>query len=366
MSGDIYATPRIATVQAAPVFMNRDATIDKMEALTKEAKENGADLVVFPEAFIPTFPTWCLVLAPIDQHSLFERLYKNSIICPSPAFYKLGEIARKYKIFLSVGINEKSKESMGAMWNTNVLFDREGKLLNKHRKLLPTWAEKLVWSFGDGSGLRVVETEIGRIGALICGENTNTLARYSMIAQGEQIHIASYPPAWPIKRASKTASGGYPIADVIRVRTAAHSFEAKVFSVASSGYLDEEAIQECSLGDPDTADFLRNTARPPSMIINPEGQLEGDEPILQGEGICYADIDINKEISLKGVHDIVGAYQRFDIFQVNINRTPFAPARFYDYQKDQRPPMPYVDGALVETFASNLACPADLEDEKEE
>lgn len=339
MASDKYPILRAAAVQAAPVFLDRDATIDKMEGLVKEAKEKGADLVVFPESFIPTYPVWCLILAPIDQHSFFKRLYDNSLLPSSPAFNKISEIARNNSIFLSVGVTEKSSYSMGAMWNTNLLFDREGSLLSKHRKLVPTWAEKLVWSFGDGSTLKVHDTEIGKIGALICGENTNSLARYSLIAQGEQIHIATFPPCWPVNRTTKIG-GGYNIAEVNKTRAASHSFEGKLFTIVSSGVLDKDAISQISENDSETKSFLESLAKPSSMIVGPDGEYVVD-PIIGGEGMVIADLDISIETTLKGVHDIVGAYQRFDIFQLSVNQTPSSlyPVRFYTNQPpvDQMP-----------------------------
>ena len=335
MPGDQYPKLRVASVQASPVFLDRDATIEKLEKLVGEAKENGADLVVFPESFVPAYPVWCLIYPPIDQHPFFKRLFENSVLIPSPAFRKLGEIARNNKIFLSVGVTEKSENSMGAMWNTNLLFDRNGELINRHRKIIPTWAEKLVWSFGDGSSLRVNDTEIGRIGALICGENTNTLARYSLLAQGEQIHISTYPPCWPIMRTSKH-SGGYNIQDVIRIRAASHAFEGKVFNIASSGVLDSDAIEQLSQGDSEIRSFLENVAKPASMIVGPDGEYVVD-PIVGDEGIVYADLDTSIEIPLKGVHDIVGSYQRFDIFQLSVNQTPFTPVRFYNNNEGEGP-----------------------------
>ena len=163
--GDTLPKLRAAAVQAAPVFLNRDATVQKVARLTKEAKDNGADLVVFPESFIPTFPLWCLFLPPVDQHPFYKRLFENAVTVPGPAFNELQKIARDNSIFLSVGICEKSTTNFGTMWNTTLLFDREGNMIGHHRKLLPTWGEKLVWSFGDGSSLNIHDTEIGRIGS---------------------------------------------------------------------------------------------------------------------------------------------------------------------------------------------------------
>ena len=222
--GDTLPKLRAAAVQAAPVFLNRDATVQKVARLTKEAKDNGADLVVFPESFIPTFPLWCLFLPPVDQHPFYKRLFENAVTVPGPAFHELQKIARDNSIFLSVGICEKSTSNFGTMWNTTLLFDREGNMIGHHRKLLPAWGEKLVWSFGDGSSLNIHDTEIGRIGSLICGENSNTLARYALVAQGEQVHISVYPPCWPTNR----EKGNY--ADCLRVRKVQHAVEAHDFT----------------------------------------------------------------------------------------------------------------------------------------
>lgn len=332
MTMDRYAITKVAAVQAAPVFLDREATIDKMEKMFAEAVGNGAELVVFPESFIPCFPLWCLVRAPIDQHPFFERLYQNAVEEGSPAWQRIADIAKKYHAYLSVGVTEKGNVSMGAMWNTNYIFSPDGNMVAKHRKIMPTWAEKLVHSFGDGSTLKVHDTELGRLGVLICGENSNTLARYSLLAQGEQIHISTYPPCWPTRRISKIP-GGYPIESVNHGRAAAHSFEGKVFTIASSGVLDDDAISQVSEGDPELEEFLRNVARPSTMIVGPDGEYV-TEPLRAEEGIIYAELDVNQEISLKGVQDIVGGYQRFDIFQLHVNQSPLMPAYFYTQEQN--------------------------------
>lgn len=209
----------------------------------------GADLVVFGESSVPAFPVWNNVYSPIDQHEFYRRLFNNALTIPSDDLDRISNIAKENEIFLSVGVTEKGITSMGAMWNTDLLFDRSGKLPNKHRKLVTTWAEKLAWARGDGSSLRVIPTEIGRIGALICGENTNPLTRFTLLAQGEQVHIATYTPAWPFKL--QATSGGYNLAEAIRIRAAAHSFEGKVFTVVSSCFLDNGAIEQISKGNPE-------------------------------------------------------------------------------------------------------------------
>ncbi len=240
MAGDTYPKFRAGVVHASPVFLDREATIDKVGNLVKKAKEEGADIVVFPESFVPAFPVWCILYAPLDQHDFYRQLFDHSVLIPGPAFSRLADIAKSQQIFLSVGVTEKSDYSMGAMWNTNLLFDRSGALINRHRKIMPTWAEKLIWAMGDGSQLRPARTEIGNIGTLICGENTNPLCRYALLAQGEQVHISTYPPAWPFRRG--IGAQGYDVKKLNYLRAANHSFEGKVFNLVSSAVLDQDAI----------------------------------------------------------------------------------------------------------------------------
>jgi nitrilase len=317
MGGDVYRRFCAAAVQAAPVFLDRDASISKLEHWAAKAKAAGADLVVFGESYIPGFPLWNMLYAPIDQHAFYRRLYDNAIEVPSPQVEQLADVARRHRVVLSVGVTEKGSESMGTMWNTNLLFDADGTLLNRHRKLVPTWAEKLTWSNGDASNLRVEHTELAKLGVLICGENTNTLARFALLAQGEQVHIACYPPAWPVRRPG--ASRNYNLTDAIRIRSAAHAFEGKVFNVVASCALDEQAISEVSQGDAEVRRILASAPPAISMILGPQGELLV-EPHVGGEGMVVAEIDLSLSIEQKQIHDIVGSYNRFDVFRLTVDQ----------------------------------------------
>ena len=323
MPGDVYPKVRAAAVQAAPVFLDRDATIDKLDALVQKAVNAGVDLIVFGESFIPAFPVWNLIYAPVDQHRFFRRLFDNAVQVPGPHTRRLSEIAKRHHVILSVGITEKGSISMGALWNTTLLFDRDGTLLNRHRKLVPTWAEKLTWANGDAAYLRPEETDIGRVGALICGENTNTLARFALLAQGEQVHIATYPPAWPFHRPGGGAHN-YNLSEAIRLRSAAHAFEGKVFNVVSSCALDADAIVQLSQGNSGMNELLQAAPAPVSIIVGPNGELLAD-PVVAGEGMVLAEIDIARSIEHKMAHDIVGYYNRFDIFHLEVDPTPNRP-----------------------------------------
>ncbi len=320
MPGDTYPKFRAAAVQAAPVFLDRDATIDKLETLVHKAVDAGAELIVFGESFIPAFPLWNLIYAPMDQHGFCRRLFENAVEVPGAHTRRLGEIAKRHRVILSVGITEKGSISMGTLFNTNLLFDRDGRLLNRHRKLVPTWAEKLTWANGDAAYLRPEETDIGRVGTLICGENTNTLARFALLAQGEQVHIATYPPAWPFHRPGGGAHK-YNLSDAIRIRSAAHAFEGKVFNVVASCALDADAIEQLAQGDSTMKELLCAVPAPVSMIVGPNGELLADA-VEGGEGMVVAEIDIADSIEQKLMHDIVGHYNRFDIFHLEVDPTP--------------------------------------------
>lgn len=322
MPGDTYPKFRAAAVQAAPVFLDRDATLEKLDDWTGKAARDGADLVVFGESFVPAFPVWNLIYAPIDQHEFFRRLFDNAIEIPGPAFDKISRIAKAHGVVLSVGVTEKSPISMGTMWNTNLIFDRSGTLLNRHRKLVPTWAEKLTWANGDAAHLRVERTDVGRLGVLICGENTNTLARFALLADGEQVHISTYPPVWPVRRPDQGRN--YNLTEAIRIRAAAHAFEGKVYNIVASCALDGDAIDQLSRGDPQIRRLLEDAPPPASMIVGPDGDLVTD-PLVGGEGIVAADVDVGLSIAQKSIHDIVGGYNRFDIFRVEVDRTPNEP-----------------------------------------
>jgi nitrilase len=360
MPGDTYPKFRAAAVQATPVFLDREATIDKLGTLVQKAVDAGADLIVFGESFIPAFPVWNLIYAPIDQHGFYRRMFDNAVQVPGPHTRRLSEIAKRHRVFLSVGVTEKGPLSMGTLFNTNLLFDREGTLLNRHRKLVPTWAEKLTWANGDAAYLRPEETEIGRVGTLICGENTNTLARFALLAQGEQVHIATYPPAWPFHRPGSGAHN-YNLTEAIRLRSAAHAFEGKVFNIVASCALDADAIEQLSQGDSEMKELLRAAPAPVSIIVGPDGEALAD-PVTGGEGMVVADIDVAESIELKMMHDIVGHYNRFDIFHLEVDSTPNQPVSIKKATRRDELPLngssqvgPQVTGQVTPQIATDEA-----------
>jgi aliphatic nitrilase len=209
-------------------------------------------------------------------------------------------------------------------------------LLNVHRKLVPTYWEKLTWAPGDGSGLRVADTRIGRIGALICAENTNALARFALLAQGENVHMSSFSPRWPTY---PTGEGGYDLEAAIRSRAGAHAFEGKVFNIVASGFLPREAIDMISRGNSGVRDLLEQSPKSVSMILGPDG-LPISETLRDEEGIVYADLDLEKSVVTKQFQDVVGYYNRFDIFELTVSRRAMSPVRLKDGGEAAREVMP--------------------------
>lgn len=315
-----YPAYRVAAMHAAPVFLDTKKTIDKVCSLIQEAAENGAQLIAFPEAFVPAFPLWSSVRAPIFNHEFFRRLAANALLVDGPEIRQVAHACKKHGVTVSLGINEGTTASVGCIWNSNVIIGPDGRLLNHHRKIVPTFFEKLTWANGDGAGLRVVDTPLGRLGMLICGENGNPLARYALMAQGEQVHIANYPSMWP-------NGGDYSLQDAIRVRAAAHSLEAKVFTIVTSSFLTTEVMDLIADGDKRLRHILETTPRTASMVIGPNGEQKG-EVIKDEEGIVYADIDLADCVMPKQFHDVVGYYNRFDIFKLTVNRSTNTPAEF--------------------------------------
>jgi aliphatic nitrilase len=316
---------KAAAMHVAPVFMDTRATVDKACALIAEAAANGARLIAFPETFIPAFPIWTAVRAPIENHDFYRRLMQAAIRMPGPEISRLARAARENQVFVSMGFNEGTETSLGCVWNSNVLIGDDGSILNHHRKLVPTFYEKLVWAPGDGRGLNVSSTGVGRIGMLICGENTNPLARYALIAQGEQVHISSYPPVWPTRPPGEARA--YDIESAIRIRAGGHSFEGKVFNIVASAYFDRVTRDAVANGDAKVAAILDHTPRSISIVLGPEG-TPVSKTLRDEEGILYADIDVGLCVEPKQFHDIVGCYNRFDVFKLTIDRTQRSPAYF--------------------------------------
>lgn len=308
---------KVAAVQAAPVFLDTAKTIDKACALIAEAAGNGAKLVAFPEVFVSAYPYWSWLANPIEGSAWFERLVRSAITVPGPEVERLCAAAREHDCTVVIGCNERDPKRLGTLFNTNLVIGADGTLLGKHRKLVPTWAEKLTWAGGDGSSLKVYDTPVGPLGTLACGENTNTLARFALLAAGELVHVANYI-ALPV------APADYDMAEAIRIRAAAHSFEGKLFTVVACTAISEAIVAAMEPLHRDARSLLERKHSAFSGVIGPQGQTIG-APLIDEEGIVYAEIDLARCVQPKQMHDILGGYNRFDIFDLRVNRAPLDP-----------------------------------------
>jgi nitrilase len=325
--GDSYPRYKVAAVHAAPVYLDREASVEKACGLIAEAARKGAALVAFSEGYLPGYPLWAVVNRPYEIHDLYTRLYSNALTLDGPEVRQLCRAARQQGVYVSIGINEKCIQSPGTLWASNLLIGPEGRVLVRHQKMVPTYAERLVWSNGDATGLVVCHTELGGIGALICGENTNTLARFALLAQGEQLHISSYPPAYPFK--APGAKAEYDPLRANQIRSGAHAFEGKLYNVVACAFCDERTMELSSLSDK-AREVLEKTPKPASMVLGPAGNVIAGPVAGDREEILLADIDLEACIVEKQLHDITGGYNRFDVFNLRIRRNPLKSIELID------------------------------------
>lgn len=345
---------RAAICHVSPVFLSAEQTTQKAIQLIRQASKQSANLVVFPETYIPAFPIWSALQAPHQNHHFFFRMVQESIYADGEEIKAIRNTAREAGVLVNLGFSERSRHSTATLYNSNVLINGEGDVMVHHRKLMPTFFEKLTWSPGDGAGLRVAETNFGRIGTLICGENTNPLARFALMAQAEQIHISTWPGIWPtrIQNQSDNADGAasapsnYDNVAANRIRAAAHCFEAKCYGILSAGVIDnacKDAIASATLqgqllktqmdAAPQAASmFLDPTgALLPGFVIDSETGAKEAKDFLQNEpGILYADLDLDKCVEGKQYHDVTGGYQRLDVFDLKVDRSRRDPVTFTD------------------------------------
>jgi nitrilase len=297
---------KVACVQAEPVILDRERTLDKLDSLAGEVAAAGARLAVFPETFIPAYPSsaWARALAGWSDpraKAAFGLLARESVAVPGPAADRLGEIAARHGIWLVTGINEVDPERPGTLYNALLYHAPDGRLALRHRKLVPTNHERLVWGQGDGGGLRALPTELGRIGGLICWENYMPLARFSLYESGVEIYIAS------------TADDGE-----LWQSTLVHiARESRCFVVAPSHFQRASSYPE----DFPLRELLEGheiVGRGGSAILAPDGSyLAG--PLYDEEGILYAELDPQKLLEERQRFDPAGHYHRPDVLGLTLN-----------------------------------------------
>lgn len=304
---DLFPVTRVAAVQAEPIVLNRLATTEKACSLIQEAASKGAGLIVFPETFIPSYPdifAWGKGLANFDApraKQAWARLWRNSVEIPSPTTDALCQAARRAKACVVMGLNERTQIN-NSLYNSVLLIDPEGKILGKHRKLVPTNHERMVWHTGDGSTLKVIDTPAGKLGSLICWENWMPLARYALYAQGEQIHLA------PTADDSELA--------LVNARNTAA--EGRVFVVSVCMILRKSSYPSDFELNPELADAPDFLEKGGSAIIGPDGTVLAG-PLWNEEGILYADLDLNRIVEEHQLLDVVGHYARPDVLSLRFD-----------------------------------------------
>jgi nitrilase len=296
---------RVAGVQMSPVLFDRDGATEKIITLIERCGTEDIRLAVFPETIIPNYPYFAMVNPPITMGKLLGKLYDQAVEIPGPVTESVGAAAAKSHTVVVLGVNERDRDSL---YNTQIIFDADGTLLGKRRKIMPSYHERMIWGWGDGSGLTTFDTAVGRIGALICWEHYMPLARYTLIANGEQIHCSHFPGSML----------GEHMSHQLDAAIRHHAMESGAFVVNATCWMDEKQRTEIT-SDEDLMSLLQGGIC--TAVVSPQGRyLAG--PLPEGEGMAVAEVDLNHIVRQKSMLDTAGHYARPDIFRFTVDRTP--------------------------------------------
>ncbi|RZL03849.1 MAG: Nit6803 family nitriliase [Rubrivivax sp.] len=296
---------RAAAVQISPDFDAPDGTLNKVCEAIDQAAAKGVQIVVFPETFVPYYPYFSFVRPPVASGADHVRLYERAVVVPGPVTQAVAERAKAHGIVVVLGVNERDH---GSLYNTQLIFDGNGELVLKRRKLTPTFHERMIWGQGDAAGLKVVDTAVGRVGALACWEHYNPLARYALMTQHEEIHCAQFPGSLV----------GPIFGDQIEATIRHHALEAGCFVINATGWLTDAQITAIT-PEPALQKALRGGCN--TAIVSPEG-VHLAPPLKEGEGMVIADLDMALITKRKRMMDSVGHYARPELLSLSINDRP--------------------------------------------
>jgi aliphatic nitrilase len=303
---------RVAAIQAAPVFLDLDATLDKAVRLIQEAAANGAKLIAFPETWIPGYPWFAWLDSPAWGMQYIQRYHDHSLVVGSPEFERVTRAARDNAIWVVLGYSEKAG---GSLYMGQAIIDDAGKVIATRRKLKPTHVERTIFGEGDGSHLAVHETPIGNIGAMCCWEHLQPLSKYAMYAQNEQIHVAAWP-SFSLYRGAAYALGP----ELNNAASQMYAAEGQCFVLAPCATVSKEMVD--MLCTDDVKKQLLRVGGGFTRIYAPDGSPIGEVIPEDQEGIVYADIDLAMISLAKAAADPSGHYARPDVTRLLLNRTP--------------------------------------------